>query len=127
MSSAIRWAMALLATLGLGLAGCTTTNSTESFQLAEFSISGPTTLGEDTESISVANSGSYPHTLVVTDTDGAVVAATGLLQPGETTGLALELGTGTFSFTCRIVAEDDEGRLVDHFEAGMHTTVSVSG
>ncbi|MGH3650163.1 MAG: hypothetical protein ACRDU9_05585 [Acidimicrobiia bacterium] len=126
MKGATAIAAALLATLGLGLAGCTTTVSGESFELAEFSISGPATLAAGTGSISVANSGVFPHTLVVTKTDGAVVAATGLIQPGGTTSLALELEAGTFSFTCRIVTENDEGRLVDHFEAGMHTTVRVS-
>jgi hypothetical protein len=55
------------------------------------------------------------------------VAATGLIPAGASVDLGLDLEVGTFSFTCRIVAQDGEGGLIDHFESGMSTTVDVTG
>jgi small subunit ribosomal protein S19 len=63
----------------------------------------------------------------VTDSSGGVVAATPLVQPGETAALEVDLAPGRYSFTCRIVAEDPDGNIVDHYEAGMNTLVDVGG
>jgi len=109
----------------LAVSGCTPVADARSFELVEFAVDGPATLSTSTTSVGVINSGQFPHTLVVTDTDGSVVAATTLIQPGETAGLELDLQPGTYSFTCRIVAQDSEGAIIDHFEAGMHAAVSV--
>lgn len=107
--------------------GCSSpTTEAGSFDLVEFEIIGPTDLPADTQSIDVANSGEFPHTLVVTDVAGGVAAATSLIQPGERVDLELDLEPGRYSFTCRIVAQTSEGDLVDHFEAGMLATVDVS-
>lgn len=106
---------------------CQGGGSGTSYDLAEFSITGPGQLSADVTSVSASNHGEYPHTLVITDGDGNVVAATDLIQPGETADLAVELDEGTYSFTCRIVAQDDEGQLIDHFESGMNAVVEVRG
>lgn len=110
------------------LAGCSgVTSDSDHYQLGEFFINGPMTLSDDSGAISVANSGEFPHTLVVSTPDGSVVTATDLVMPGETLTLDLDLDPGTYQFTCRIVGQDGEGRLVDHYERGMHTTVAVQG
>jgi hypothetical protein len=62
---------------------------------------------------------------VVTDSSGQVVAATDLVAPDENARLEVDLAAGVYSFTCRIVAQDSEGALIDHFESGMHASVRV--
>lgn len=118
--------LTLIAGLLVALASCSGQTATGSeFELAEWHIDGPGEMSAGTGSVDVSNSGSLPHTLVVTDSSGEVVAATDLIAPGDNTELALDLDPGTYSFTCRIVAQDPEGEIVDHFEAGMNATVSV--
>ncbi len=95
------------------------------FDLSEFTISGPESLASGASTVEVANSGNLPHTLVITDDSGQVVAATDLIPPGETAALDVNLEDGRYSFTCRVVAENGEGEIVDHFEMGMSETVEV--
>lgn len=111
----------------IALAACTQAASGGAFDLSEFTITGPDQLASGDNSLTVANSGEFAHTLVVTDSLGEVVAATSLVQPGESVELDVDLAPDLYSFTCRIVAEDGEGNLVDHFEAGMVAAVEVSG
>ena len=66
------------------------------------------------------------RTLEVTTNEGEVIAATDLIQPGHTTTLAVDLQPGTYQVSCRIVAENDEGQLIDHYELGMRHTVNVT-
>lgn len=96
------------------------------YQLEEFSILGPEMLESGPGAVQATNTGEYAHTLVVTTEMGEVIAATDLVQPGETVSLDLELEPGTYRFTCRIVAEVD-GVLVDHYEAGMNRVIEVVG
>ena len=118
----------LVACLLLALAACSGSTASEAgFDLDEWHVAGPGEMAAGTSSVDVSNSGSLPHTLVVTDASGQVVAATDLVGPGDTTELVLDLDPGTYSFTCRIVAQNSDGEIVDHFEAGMNTTVSVEG
>jgi uncharacterized cupredoxin-like copper-binding protein len=56
-----------------------------------------------------------------------VIAATDLVVPGAEATLEVDLQPGTYVFSCRIVSQDDEGNLIDHFESGMHRTVTVRG
>ena len=94
------------------------------YELKEFSIVGQEMLQSGTGAVQATNTGDYAHTLVVTTEMGEVIAATDLVQPGETVSLDLELEPGTYRFTCRIVAEAD-GVLVDHYEAGMNRVIEV--
>lgn len=110
-----------------GIVACSSATTAEHFDLVEFAITGPTQLDRDTGTIPVSNSGAFAHTLVVTDPAGSVVAATTLLQPGESVDLDVALDPGTYAFTCRIVVETPDGALVDHFEEGMALTVEVTG
>lgn len=97
------------------------------FVLDEYDIVGPTELAAETEAVMVANSGEYPHTLVVTDHSGEVMAATSLIDPGENIELDLDLEAGLYNFTCRIVIQTAEGDLIDHYEQGMNRAVVVKG
>jgi hypothetical protein len=68
--------------------------------------------------LQIGNAGEFSHTLVVTDDGGSVLAATGLIGPGEAATLTLDLVPGTYQFSCRIVASAD-GRVFDHYQMGM--------
>lgn len=117
------WTAALLVVV---VAACSASHAGTGVDLGEWTVEGPSQLSVETGSVSVDNIGSLPHTLVVTNSSGEVVAATDLIQPGESTELALDLDEGDYSLTCRIVAESPEGDVVDHYEAGMNATVSVT-
>lgn len=117
----------LLAVVLLALCACAGSTASDSFELSEFSVLGPDHLDAGENAIAVTNNGLYTHTLVVTDSSGKVVGATSLVQPGETASLDVELAPGQYSFTCRIVAENSDGNLVDHYEAGMNALVQVGG
>lgn len=111
----------------IALTACTRAAAEGAFDLTEFSISGPNRLDSGPNSLTVSNSGEFSHTLVVTDSTGQVLAATPLVGPGESVELAVDLAPDRYSFTCRIVAEDGDGNLIDHFESGMAASVEVSG
>lgn len=72
--------------------------------------------------LQIDNVGEFSHTLVVTDHGGAVLAATGLIGPGEVMTLALNLVPGVYQFSCRIVASAD-GQVFDHYQMGMMARV----
>ncbi len=75
--------------------------------------------------LAISNAGEFAHTLVVTDEGGAVLAATGLIGPGEQLTLAVELVPGSYQFSCRIVSSF-EGQVFDHYQMGMVAQVEVS-
>jgi hypothetical protein len=97
------------------------------YTLQEWSVRGPEQLVPGANTIAIHNNGEYTHTLVITDEHGNVLAATGLVAPGTDAALDVDLPPGTYSFTCRIVAADDEGILHDHYQSGMFLTVGISG
>jgi len=116
----------LVAALLLAAACSPQASSDAGYVLREGAIDGPNSLAvTSSEVLRVSNTGEYSHTLVVTDDQGQVRAATGLVESGTATTLEVDLGPGTYVFSCRIVAEDDEGNLIDHYEQGMHRMVTV--
>lgn len=120
--------LALSGFITLLLTACDVSTDAEvTVQLAEFSVTAPRTLPAGSGRIEIDNVGEFTHTLVVTDANGEVAAATGLIPSGDTTYLDIDLEPGTYSFTCRIVAQDGEGNLIDHYEAGMNAAVEVAG
>lgn len=121
----MRNTVAGLAAAALVIAGCSSDSTPAGFDLSEFDVDGPSSLPEGAQTIQVTNSGEFPHTLVVTDRDGNVVAGTDLLQPGEMTSIDLDVDQGRYQFTCRIVTEIEGGEIIDHFQEGMNTTVDV--
>lgn len=76
--------------------------------------------------LSVDNVGERDHTLIVSREDGEVVAATDIVEPGDVLEFDVDLGSGTYELTCRIVVEGGNGEIFDHFEQGMHATIEVS-
>jgi hypothetical protein len=119
----------LLALALLIVAGCTAqTGSADHYVLSEWAIDGPGRLGAaGTVTLTIENLGEFRHTLVVTSESGEVVGATGVIASGDQASLELDLATGTYNFSCRIVAQDDEGNLSDHYQRGMYRTVVVDG
>jgi hypothetical protein len=114
----------------LVVAGCSVeTGGNDHFVLSEWAIEGPSRMvAADAMTLTIENQGEFRHTLLVTSETGEVVGATGVVDPGDIVSLAVDLGAGTYSFSCRIVTEDDEGNLSDHYERGMfHTVVVASG
>lgn len=68
-----------------------------------------------THTFEVVNEGDMPHDFVV-EQDGEDVAATEVLQPGESTTLEVELAPGDYVFYCSVGA---------HRAAGMELPVTV--
>jgi uncharacterized cupredoxin-like copper-binding protein len=100
--------------------------STAEVELTEFDVTLETPLLVAGQiELEVENYGMFPHTLVVSNEAGTVVAATRLIMPGESTPLTLHLDPGKYSFTCRIVRTLPDGTIADHYQAGMATTVQV--
>ena len=77
--------------------------------------------------LDVLNVGERTHTLIVTTVEGEVVASTGLIDPGTSHQMDVDLAPGKYQLTCRIVVEGGDGQIFDHFEQGMRETVTVTG
>lgn len=123
----MRHALNLLLASVLALIVACTAASTSSpgYELHEFAVDGPSNLKAGSNSVLVDNTGEFPHTLVVARSDGTVVAATDLIQAGDSVQLDLDLEPGVYQFTCRIVSQRSDGQIVDHFQEGMSRAVSV--
>lgn len=121
----------LAAIVVLVVAGCSgggTAVSAASVELYEPVIApSADTFAAGEIALTLDNTGEFAHTFVVTTDMGRVVTATDLIPSGETVDLVVDLAPGTYQFTCRIVAELPDGSLLDHYEAGMNTTVTVTG
>jgi hypothetical protein len=68
--------------------------------------------------LEVTNRGEFAHTLVITDEAGRVAEATDLIRPGESATLQVDVTPGMFQFTCRILAQAEDGSVSDHYEPG---------
>lgn len=123
MRRILRVSLALLLALNVACAGAA--SPSPGYDLHEFVVDGPSSLEAGTNSLRVSNTGEFPHTLVVARSDGTVVAATDLIQSGDSVHLELDLEPGVYQFTCRIVSQRSDGQIVDHFQEGMNRTVSV--
>ncbi|WP_158579974.1 cupredoxin domain-containing protein [Geodermatophilus marinus] len=82
-----------------------------SYELSEDSYS------PGTYTFEVTNSGNMPHDFVV-ERDGADVAATPVLRPGESATLEVALEAGDYAFYCSVG---------NHRAQGMETAVTVAG
>ena len=117
----------IAAILGLvtAISACQPAADEAVFELADGSISGPSRVVSDLNSFMATNTGMLAHTMVVTANDGRVLAATYLIQPGETAAIEVDLDPGMFQVSCRIVAQGDDGDLMDHYELGMRLSLDV--
>lgn len=113
--------------LALVLVGCAPAAGSDGFVLTEFAVAGPRSVSAGAATFDITNDGEFGHTLVVTDATGHVVASTQVLPGGERGTLAVDLAPGEYQVSCRIVVETPDGRLVDHYESGMHAPLTVEG
>ena len=109
------------------VAGCGSAANEDSFLLDEGSIIGPDVIQQGAGELEIENIGEFNHTMLVTDEQGNAVAATGVLAPGTSTVLAVDLPEGNYQVSCRLVGQDSEGNIVDHYELGMFKQVEVVG
>ena len=79
------------------VAGCATAPSSgSSFVLDDGSIVAPATISNGTTTLEISNVGEFNHTLVVTDSDGNVLAATDVIAPGTDANLSVDLQPGAY-------------------------------
>jgi hypothetical protein len=119
----------ILALTVLAVAACSSSGSTPAgdgtVRLDEFSIAVDSPLAAGVVALSVSNGGEFAHTLLVTGPDGSVVAATDLIAPGTTVDLELDVAPGTYRLSCRIVVQDRDGGIIDHYQEGMRAGVKL--
>jgi len=123
-----RMALALVATT-LVLAGCADAPSGSELgvSLDEWSIEvTPERFDEGPVTVDIWNDGEFPHTLVVENPFGDVIAATDPITPGDNRVLILDLTGAEYRFTCRIVTSRPDGTIVDHFAEGMVANLAAS-
>jgi uncharacterized cupredoxin-like copper-binding protein len=108
------------------VAGCTAPPSGGSgFVLDDGSIAGPETISNGTTTLEISNVGEFNHTLVVTDNEGNVLAATDVVAPGTDATLSVDLQPGAYQVSCRLVGQDGDGNIIDHYENGMFSQLEV--
>ncbi len=117
-----------LTVLLLLVVACSTVSSSDDdgFALSEWAVDGPDRIQAGTATLAVENKGEWSHTLLVTSDSGDVVASAGLIESGASATFEVDLAPGVYVFSCRIVAEDDEGGVSDHYQQGMGRTVTVT-
>ena len=119
---------AVLAGLVLGACGASARGdavSAAEVRLDEFVITVGSPLAAGPVDLVVSNGGEFAHTLLVTDLAGTVVAGTDLVAPGTSLDLSLDLPPGAYRLSCRIVVQDRDGGIIDHFQQGMRASVTV--
>jgi hypothetical protein len=121
-----QWAGLVLLITVLGACSEPGVSSSE-IEVGEFWISaGDRVLQAGTIDLSIENYGEFPHTLVVSDAAGIVIAATDLIGPEAETELTVNLAPGSYMLTCRIVKGLEDGTVVDHYQEGMAASVDVA-
>jgi hypothetical protein len=117
----------VIAALVLGCGGrFEAQRGTMDVELDEFYIEPASPLvGAGSIDLELRNQGEIPHTLVVATNDGTVLAASEAVQPQSRQTLTVRLQPGTYQLTCRIVFRGDDGLLVDHYQEGMGTVLTV--
>jgi len=117
----------LILVAALAIVSCQgATGSSAEIGLTEFEIHPSLSSFEaGSVALELANEGEYGHTLVITDAGGHVLSAGDVIEAGESSTMSIDLVPGDYYFTCRIVAQDDEGNVIDHYEMGMSAEVTV--
>lgn len=118
----------LILVAALAMVSCQdASGSSAEIDLSEFEIQPSLSSFETgTVALDVVNEGEYGHTLVITDAGGHVLSAGEVIEAGATSTMSIDLVPGDYYFTCRIVAQDDEGNVIDHYEMGMSAAVTVT-
>ena len=120
--------LSAIAVAVLSLVGCSGTGATtDGFLLREYAIDVPPARFEaGSVPLHIVNGGEFAHTMVVTGEDGRAIGATGTIAPGAAADLILDLAPGTYQVSCRIVVQLPDGRILDHYEAGMVASFAVA-
>ena len=119
--------MLLLAIL-IATVACTASDFiSDEFILDDGSIGGPERVLTGQQTLRISNVGEFIHTLVVTDQQGNVVAATDVIPPGASASLAVDLSAGEYLVSCRLVTQTPDGSILDHFEIGMWRNIKADG
>ena len=118
----------LLVLLVFALSACAGPgSSTADVELGEFWVTPDIrVLQAGAVELVVENYGEFPHTLVVSDASGTVIAATDLINAEAETVLTVSLEPGMYMFTCRIVLRLDDGTVIDHYQNGMAASIEVA-
>lgn len=124
----MRRALALVVLLS-ALTACDGTPADESrVVLREYSmVVSPGIVAAGIVDFELENVGEQGHMMVITDDDGTVLATTDVVPPGTSATLRADLEPGRYLASCRIVVQLPDGRISDHLEQGMVTTLRVSG
>ncbi|REK23336.1 MAG: hypothetical protein DWQ40_02375 [Actinobacteria bacterium] len=118
----------LLLAILMAAVACTASDSTSNeFILDDGSIVGPERVLTGQQTLRISNVGEFIHTLVVTDQQGNVVAATDVIPAGASSSLAVDLSAGDYLVSCRLVTQTPDGSIVDHFEMGMWRNIKADG
>lgn len=118
--------MKRLLVLCLVIAACGGSGASGSpFILTDGAIDGPEVVASGPGTLQISNRGEFNHTMVVTDRDGQVVAATDVIGPGADVGLEVDLSVGSYLVSCRLVTQTPSGDIVDHYELGMYQNITV--
>lgn len=110
------------------LAGCSGTAADSGvIVLDEYSIDVATpNLQTGPVPIMIENAGDFSHTLIVTRADGSAVTATETIAPGASVSLTVDLEPGKYQVSCRIVVQLPDGTIIDHYEAGMLASLTIT-
>ena len=122
------FAVMLVVLMIVGACGSPTPSSAIDVDLAEFSISpSNTVLAAGDVALNIRNVGEFGHTVVVSRSDGRVIAGTDVVQSGE--GAELSWSTSSQGITSSPAGSSwsADGHLVDHYEMGMSRSVTVTG
>jgi len=110
----------------VGACGSGAAANTDRVELDEFSImTGEPRWAPGRVTLRVENVGARMHTLIITEDDGTVVAASDILDPDGSADMEVFLQPGEYELTCRIVVESGDGQIFDHYEQGMRTAINV--
>jgi hypothetical protein len=99
----------------------------DGFVLSEGSINGPELIPSGISELNVSNAGEFPHTFVVTDHAGEVVAATDILPPGAEIVVPIDVTSGSYLVSCRLITQSPDGAIIDHYQEGMFKSLTADG
>lgn len=123
------WLLAVVAFVAMGLPGCAGGEEIE-VALGEWYIAAPRApLKAGRVTISTHNNGVLVHEIEILKIDGTYqefeVAELEDLEPGSTNTLVVELPPGSYEIVCTIVEKTPGGTVLNHYDLGMHTTLTV--
>jgi uncharacterized cupredoxin-like copper-binding protein len=123
------WVLAVAVAASVGIAGCTDGNELE-IELGEWYIAAPQVPVKAGKVIlNTRNSGDLVHEIEILKVDGRYqefeMAELVDIGPGSTESLTVELEPGSYTIICTIVEKAADGTVLNHYDLGMRTTMTV--